>query len=199
MNGDGAQSGAAGGADAGWRVAPTRTTERLRLEPFTPGDAPFIVRLLNDPGFLRFVGDRNVRDEAQARAYLAAGPIDSFARRGFGGYRVVRAADGAPLGMCGLFQRDVLDAPDLGYALLAEHQGRGYAREACRAVIADAGRRLGLARLFALITPGNPRSIRLAEGLGFRFARTVRISRDDVELNCYALTLPAPRSRPRAT
>lgn len=187
MNGDATPVGADGAADRAPRAVVPLTTARLRLAPFTLTDAPFIVRLLNDPGFLRFVGDRNVRDEEQARAYLAAGPIDSFARRGFGGYHVVRAADGASLGMCGLFQRDVLDAPDLGYALLAEHQGCGYAREACAAVIADARGRLGVARLFAVITPDNARSIRLAEGLGFRFERKVRISRDDVELCCYVL------------
>ncbi|MBM4015692.1 MAG: hypothetical protein FJ293_12115 [Planctomycetes bacterium] len=57
-------------------AAPTLTTARLVLAPMTLAAALFIVRLLNDPGFLRFIGDRKVRDEQQARAYLEKGPID---------------------------------------------------------------------------------------------------------------------------
>jgi len=91
--------------------------------------------------------------------------------------------------MCGLFQRDVLDAPDLGYALLTEHAGHGYAREACAAVLEDARTRLSLRRLFAIITPDNERSIRLAVGLGFRRLRSMRLPGDEAEVDCYEVSL----------
>jgi ribosomal-protein-alanine N-acetyltransferase len=168
---------------------PSLLTARLRLDPFTLDHAPFILRLLNDPGFLHWVGDRNVRTPDQARAYLEAGPIGSFAKHGFGGLLITRHSDGEPLGMCGLFKRDALDHPDLGYALLAEHAGRGYAREAAAAVVADARDRLRLRKLLAITTPDHARSIAVLAHLGFAFERTVRIPNDPVELNCYALAL----------
>jgi len=172
---------------------PTLATARLRLIPFALDHSRFVVRLLNDPGFLRHVGDRKVRTEEQARAYLEAGPIGSFAKHGFGGLLVTRAADGEPLGMCGLFQRDVLEHADLGYALLERHAGRGYAREAAAAVVADARDRLRLRKLLAITTPDHARSIRVLDALGFAFERKVRLPNDEAELNCYALEL-APRA-----
>jgi RimJ/RimL family protein N-acetyltransferase len=172
---------------------PTLTTARLRLIPFALDHSRFIVRLLNDAGFLRHVGDRKVRTEEQARAYLEAGPIGSFAKHGFGGLLVTRRADGEPLGMCGLFQRDVLEHPDLGYALLGGHAGLGYAREAAAAVVADARDRLRLPKLLAITTPDHARSIRILDALGFAFERKVRLPNDEAELNCYAHDL-SPRA-----
>jgi len=171
---------------------PILTTPRLRLVPFALDHSRFIVRLLNDAGFLRHVGDRKVRTEEQARAYLEAGPIGSFAKHGFGGLLVTRRADGEPLGMCGLFQRDVLDHPDLGYALVGGHTGLGYALEAATAVVADARDRLRLRKLLAITTPDHERSIRVLDALGFAFERKVRLPNDEAELNCYALALVPP-------
>src|SRR5512141_1856884 len=59
-------------------------TARLRIRRMTEADAPFIVELLNDPAFLRFIGDKNVRTLADARRYIIEGPIASYARFGFG-------------------------------------------------------------------------------------------------------------------
>lgn len=160
-------------------------TARLALREFTEADAPFLVRLLNDPGFLRFVGDRGVRTEADARAYVASGPAASYAAHGFGLWRVDRLGDGAPLGMCGLLQRDFLDAPDLGYALLAEHAGQGYAREAAAATLAHARTALGLHTVYAFTDADNARSVALLLRLGFRFDRTLALPEAGTEAALY--------------
>lgn len=160
-------------------------TERLALREFTEADAPFLVRLLNDPGFLRFVGDRGVRTETDARAYVASGPAASYAAHGFGLWRVDRLGDGAPLGMCGLLQRDFLDAPDLGYAFLAEHTGRGYAREAAASTLAHGRESLGIGTVFAFTDGDNDRSVRLLTDLGFRFDRTLALSEAGTEAALY--------------
>jgi RimJ/RimL family protein N-acetyltransferase len=145
---------------------PIAETERLRLRPFRESDAPLILELLNDPGWLRFIGDRNVRSLEDARGYLRK-LDEAYARHGFGLYRVERASDGEPLGMCGLVKRDTLDDPDLGFAFLARHRGSGYAEEAARATLRHAARDLGLGRLAAVATPDNERSARLLAKLGF--------------------------------
>ena len=45
-------------------------TARLRLRRLELDDAPFILELLNDPGWIRFIGDRKLRTLEQARDYL---------------------------------------------------------------------------------------------------------------------------------
>jgi len=144
-------------------------TDRLRLREFTAEDAPFILELVNEPDWLRFIGDRGIRDLDAARRYIADGPRAMQARLGFSLWCVEARADGMPLGMCGLIKRDNLEHVDLGFAFLARHRGRGYAREAAAAVLAHA-RGLGLGCLAAITDPMNVRSIRLLEALGFRAA-----------------------------
>ena len=157
----------------------TRTTERLTLRPFTTDDAAFVLLLVNEPGFVRFIGDRGVKDLDSARSYLRDGPLASYRQHGFGLLLVEH--DNKPIGMCGLLQRETLDAPDLGFAFLAAVAGHGFAREAARAVLTDADAQ-GIARLLAITAIDNDRSIRLLECVGFACAGTTSPDRDDSEL-----------------
>ncbi|MBS7457061.1 GNAT family N-acetyltransferase [Coralloluteibacterium stylophorae] len=145
-------------------------TPRTRIAPLRPTDADFVVALLNAPSFLRFIGDRGVRDRADALRWIAQGPMASHARHGFGLDRVALRDDGTPIGICGLLRRDGLDAPDLGFAFLEPWQGRGFGRECAAAVLRDAHRRLGLDRVLAVVAPGNVASLALLARLGFAAA-----------------------------
>lgn len=149
-------------------TAPTLLTARLELRPLDHDDADFILRLLNEPDFLRYIGDKGVRTHADARRYIDGGPAASYAAHGFGLYRVGLRASGAAIGICGLLQRDGLPAPDLGFAFLAEQRGQGYAREAAQAVLADARQRLQLERILAIASVDNAVSAALLTRLGFR-------------------------------
>jgi ribosomal-protein-alanine N-acetyltransferase len=172
-------------------VPATLTTARLRIRALTPADAPFIVRLLNEPDFIRCIGDRGVRTDEDAREYLIAGPIASYARHGFGLCAVELAPHGTPIGICGLLRRDDLPAPDIGFAFLEAYRGQGFAREAADAVRADARSRLGLERLLAIVNAGNARSIRLLESLGFTFERMFRLAGEGAEVQLFALVTSA--------
>ena len=152
------------------------TTPRLTLRVFNPGDADFIVRLLNDPGWLENIGDRNVRTPDDARAYLERGPIAAQRQHGYALWAVEETArPGTPVGMCGLVRREVLDAPDLGYAFLPEGRGRGLASEAARAVLAHARKALGIARVLAIVKPGNAASARVLVAAGMQFVEQRRL------------------------
>src|SRR5258708_13254271 len=96
-------------------------TERLRLRELTEADAAFVMELVNEPAWLRFIGDRNVHSLDDARGYIAKGPIASYGRHGFGLWAGELAAAGAPLGICGLVNRAALDHLDLGSAFLSPH------------------------------------------------------------------------------
>ncbi|HVI54023.1 MAG TPA: GNAT family N-acetyltransferase [Luteibacter sp.] len=143
-------------------------TDRLVIDEFGLGDAPFILELLNEPDFIKYIADKGVRDVAGAELYLSDGPLKSYAKHGFGLYKVTLKSDGAPIGMCGLIRRDTLAFPDLGYAYLASHHRRGYASEAGAAVLGHARGRRQVERVVAITSLDNDGSIRVLENLGFR-------------------------------
>ena len=162
---------------------------RLLIRHFTLADAPFIVVLLNDPAFIANIGDRGVRTLAEAEAYLQRGPIASYAQHGFGLNLVVLKSSGESIGMCGLIRRETLPDVDIGYAFLPAYTGRGYAREAARLIMQTARQRHGLDRLLAIVKPGNERSIRLLQKLGFNFARPIRLQPDAEPISLFEASL----------
>lgn len=139
---------------------------RLRLRPMVEDDASFLVALLNEPAFLRHIGDKGVRTVDDALIYMA-GPQESYARKGFGLAVVELRENESPMGICGLLKRDWLAYPDLGFAFLPEYSGRGFALEAAETVLHDARERLGLEAVLAIVSPGNVASLRLLGKLGF--------------------------------
>jgi RimJ/RimL family protein N-acetyltransferase len=161
-------------------------TERLRLRRLTVGDADFVLRLLNEPSFLQNIGDRGVRTNEAARLYILNGPVASYEQHGFGLYLIELRTTAAPIGICGLLKRDVLEDVDIGYALVPEFWAQGYAGEAAAAVLTYARETLGLRRVAAVVSPDNQSSIRLLERLGFRYERMIRLTADDVEIKLFA-------------
>ena len=150
------------------RSAPVAETARLVLRHLDADDAEFIVLLLNDPDWLRFIGDKNVHSADAARSYIANGPMAMYAREGFGLYLTERKDGAIPIGMCGLIKRDALPDVDIGFALLPAYRGQGYALEAATAVMALGRKTLGLRRIVGITSPDNDRSIALLEKLGMK-------------------------------
>jgi ribosomal-protein-alanine N-acetyltransferase len=163
-------------------------TERLRLRQFTSEDAPFIFELVNEPSFIKNIGDRGVRSLEDAKRYIEMGPVSSYARNGFGLYLIQLKESGESIGMCGLIKRPTLEDVDIGYAFLPRFWSKGYAVESALEVKEQA-RQLGLNRLVAIINPDNESSIRVAEKLGMKFERMVRLSADDIEVKLFAVEL----------
>jgi RimJ/RimL family protein N-acetyltransferase len=159
-----------------------RATARLVRRPVDDTDAAFVLELLTDPDFVRFIGDRGVRDEASAHGYIER-LREGYATHGFG-LCVVTRPDGARLGLCGLVRREGLEAPDVGFAFLPAHRGKGYAREATLDTLAEAGA-LGLPSLLAICTPDNHASRKLLEGVGFRFQGLTRLNAGEDDLCLY--------------
>lgn len=164
-------------------------TQRLHLRELSPQqDAANMLALLNDPGFIAGIGDRNVRNEAEAREYLAHWHGAQYASVGFGHYALELRQGGEFIGTAGLIQRADLALPDIGYALLSAHHGRGYAEEAARAVMAHARETLGLRGLCGIVSPGNTASVRLLEKLGLRREGEYVIAPEREPLAYYAIS-----------
>ena len=164
-------------------------TDRLVLRRLTEEDAPFILRLLNEPSFLEHVGDRGVRNLADARQYILSGPVASYERHGFGLFLVEVKEGGAPIGICGLLKRDVLDEVDLGFAFVPESWSKGYAFESATATLAYAHDVQHLKRVVAITSQDNVASIGLLVKLGFYFDRMVLMPGDKTKVKLFARQL----------
>jgi RimJ/RimL family protein N-acetyltransferase len=163
-------------------------TERLILRRLTIDDAEFILELLNDASFLRFIGDKGVRNIDDAVCYLQTGPIASYERFGFGLYLVELKTSGEPIGMCGLLKRDTLPDVDVGFAFLPTFWSQGYAFESAAAVMAFGREALGLRRIVAITSPDNQASISLLEKIGLRFERMIKLGEDQSEVRLFGTT-----------
>lgn len=159
-------------------------TENLNLRRLTANDAPFILTLLNDPAWLRFIGARGVRSIPEAEKYILNGPVAMYERLGFGLYMCECKADGVPMGLCGLIKRDGLADIDIGFAFLPRFRGRGFGYEAAIATIAYGKNKLHLKRIVGITSPDNPSSIKLLEKLGLKYECMVRLPKaaDDTML-----------------
>jgi RimJ/RimL family protein N-acetyltransferase len=164
-------------------------TDRLRLRWLQAADAPFVLELLNDPGWIRWIGDRKMHTEAAARNYIEDRLAAGYRKHGFGLNLVELRATSEPLGLTGLIKRDTLDDVDLGFAFLERHRGHGYAREASAACLEQARGSLGLPRVVAIVLPGNEPSLALLRALGFAFERRVHLGGDAEELELHAVSL----------
>jgi len=157
-------------------------TDRLIISHLSIEDAAFIMKLVNTPGWLQYIGDRNVKSVDDGRRYLENGPLKSYAQWGFGLFRIALKNTNTAIGICGLIKRDGLNDIDLGFALLPAYGGKGYAYEAAEAVLRYAQNQLHLHRLVAITLVDNAASLKLLQKLGFRFERMVRLENEDLAL-----------------
>lgn len=165
-------------------------TDRLRLERLTENDAALMLAIWNDPAFIRYVGDRGIRNEEESLTAMREGALKLWSELGIGPYRVSLADGEDAIGICGLFKRENIDVPDIGYGFLPDHCGNGYAFEAACAVRDHARDVMGLHRICAIVSPDNARSIHLLEKLGMTESGTVRMPGEDEDILMFRIEFP---------
>ncbi|AKQ47458.1 hypothetical protein TH63_03005 [Rufibacter radiotolerans] len=161
-------------------------TDRLTLREFSLEDAPFIIELVNSPGWLQYIGDKNIQTQDQARFYLTNGPLKSYEQHGYGPSLVARKEDQKPIGLCGIINRENLDTPDIGFALLPDFMGKGYGYEIASATLAYAQNQLKLTKISAITMPYNKNSIQLLEKIGLVFRKTFSFPGNKEKLLLYS-------------
>ena len=162
-------------------------TSRLQLRWLSDNDATFIYRLVNDPQWLRYIGDKQVHDLDGARDYIESGPRAMYRQHGFGLNLVSLKDDGTAIGICGLLQRDSLADTDLGFAFLPEYRGLGYAREAAESVLQHGFSTLEQTRIVAIVDSGNTSSIKLLEKLGFHLDGKIQTEPNEMPVDLYSI------------
>ncbi|MBU1377856.1 MAG: GNAT family N-acetyltransferase [Alphaproteobacteria bacterium] len=156
-------------------------TERLVLREVEEADAPFVLELLNSPGFLENIGDRGVRTEDEARGYIVERVIGSYRQHGFGMWLTIQKLDQTAVGLAGLVKREGLETPDVGYAFAPRVWGQGYAQEAAAGVLAHAQGKMGLQKLAAITTLENFASMAVLRKIGFVYQGTIQLPGIDRE------------------
>lgn len=158
------------------------STERLILREFSLNDAPFVYELLNSAGWLQYIGDRTIRSIEDAQLYIEKHYLPSYVTNGYGAYIVSLKSTGELIGCCGLYKRDTLDHPDIGFALLKKFWHMGYAYEAASTIVKFATEELGFQTILGITMPDNKSSIKLLEKLGLQKIDTIRMGEEDEEL-----------------
>lgn len=170
------------------------TTQRLRLRWATAADAAFMMELVNDPDWLRFIGDRDIHDLDAARTFIAERFMARYENEGYGLNIVELKETGEPIGIAGFLKRDGLDGPDVGFALMPAFRGQGYAYEASSASLRVAREEFGIEHMLGITNPENHASRGLLERLGLSYQGLVTLPGDDEELALFGGALPPPNN-----
>ncbi|MCG9595804.1 GNAT family N-acetyltransferase [Vibrio sp. Isolate25] len=163
-------------------------THRLILRLPTEDDAAFIQSLYNTDGFLRFVGDKQIRNRSDATEYIRNNILAMRREKSVCLLIVENKSDSEPLGVCGLIKRDDLEAYDIGYGFMPDSHGQGYGLEAGQAIVKYAQQRRDIDELVAITSSDNEGSKALLNRLGFTYVKVQNQISDKVDLLLYQLS-----------
>jgi [ribosomal protein S5]-alanine N-acetyltransferase len=156
-------------------------TTSLHLQSLAATHAPFILELLNSPGWLTYIGNRNIHNLADAANYIEK--IKAMEQVHY--WVVQQHPQQAAMGVVTLIKRPYLPHPDIGFAFLPAYQGRGYAGQAVQLVLQYLLSKGIHSTLLATTLPTNTASIKLLLKLGFQFQSS--IVQDGIELQVYVI------------
>lgn len=148
-------------------------TGRLKLRQWKEGDFDAFADYYSDEGNARYVGGK--KDADQAWRHLAL-QIGHWQLKGFGYWAVDEKDTNDFVGCVGLWKSPGWPELELGYWLTKEHQGKGYAVEACLRCLEYARETLKATSLVSYIDPNNAPSIRLAKRLGATYESTIELA-----------------------
>jgi len=166
----------------------TFESERLILKPTSEDDAQFILDLLNTPKWLKYIGDRDVKTLADAKAYIEKRITAQFNKLGYGNYTVTRKSDEKKIGSCGLYDREGLEGIDIGFAFLPQYERMGYAYESALKIKEIAINEFNINEIVAITLKENISSQKLLIKIGLAFEKMISIPNDDEELMLFRFT-----------
>lgn len=158
------------------------TTERLSLTKLGLDDYEFINQLVNTFEWKKFIGERNIKTEADAKNY-----VQKIMDNPNVVYWVVKSkTENVKIGIITLIKRDYLEHYDIGFAFLSEYTKNGYAYEATIAIINDAIENKNHNQILATTIKENINSIKLLDKLGLTFKNEIKAGNDLLQI--YAIT-----------
>lgn len=165
----------------------TFKTERLILRPTSEKDAELIYQLMNTPKFIKYVGDREINSIQDAEKYIQIKMLPQLNTLGYSSYSIITNVGGLKIGTCGLYNRDGVDGIDIGFGLLPQHEGLGYAYESAYRLLRAAFKEFEITEIKAITRKENISSQRLLEKLGLVIIGTTKLPNDKEELLLYKI------------
>ncbi|WP_299484835.1 GNAT family N-acetyltransferase [uncultured Allomuricauda sp.] len=154
-------------------------TERLLVVEAELEDSKFFFELLNSPNWLEFIGDRGIKTEKHAEAYIQSSLISSYENNGYGLFKMVLRQSLEPIGICGFVKRDYLEHPDIGFAILPQFEGKGFVFEACNSLLIYGKEILSLHPILAITTEKNVRSQALLSKIGLNSSGIIKPNKEE--------------------
>ncbi len=149
-------------------------TGRCALRETTVEDVDSFYRIYAEPSITEYM-ENLFADRDEEIAYTKDYIEKVYAFYGYGMWTVLEKESGRVIGRAGISWREGYDLPELGFVFGVPWQGQGYAYEVCSAILAYAGETLLMERVQALVQPGNEKSLRLCEKLGFTLSGETRL------------------------
>jgi len=162
------------------------STDRLLINRITLDDAGFILKLINDKDWIKNIGDKGIRTIEETEEYIRTRFLKAYDEVGFGFYSLILKSDQQIIGIAGLVDREGIDHIDIGYGMLPEFRGKGYAFEATKAIYDYGHQELKLEKIVAIVNPDNPSSIKLLTKLGMEFEKMIRLPDEEIDIMLFS-------------
>ncbi|MGB5819450.1 MAG: GNAT family N-acetyltransferase [Saonia sp.] len=156
-------------------------TKRLLIEQANLADSLFFLKLMNSTNWIEFIGDRGITSEEKASEYIRKSLLDSYTRHGYGLFKISFKETALPIGICGFIKRDYLNHADIGFAILPEYEGKGYAYEAMQATMTYGRNILKLHPILGITTHKNSKSQHLLSKIGLRLIKPIKSPENEKE------------------
>ncbi|WP_353779630.1 GNAT family N-acetyltransferase [Winogradskyella sp. 3972H.M.0a.05] len=142
-------------------------TERLVIKDISSSEAAFYLKLFNDPDWIRNISDKGLKTVEEVEEYIENKVLKEFQVNGNGFFTIRTKDHMKPIGVSTLLFRDNTSFYDVGYGLMPDARGKGYAKEATLAMMAYAENTFGIPKIYAITKLDNEPSIGLLQSLGF--------------------------------
>jgi RimJ/RimL family protein N-acetyltransferase len=159
------------------------TTDRLLIRPINLGDKEFIFTLVNSDGWLKFIGDRKIRNSNDAEKYIQK--ILENTNYFYSVFEIYETKQ--PIGILTFLNRENQEFPDIGFALLPEFEKKGYTFEASKKYLDELKKQKLCNKIIGITVPTNDNSIKLLKRLGLEFQSNY--IQDGKTLSLYSMTI----------
>lgn len=162
------------------------SSDRLHLRKITVKDAPFLFQLMNDPAWISNIGDRGIQTIEEAEKYIKTTFLKTYEESSICFYALTLKSTKQFIGIAGLIDRDGLDFIDIGYGLLPDFRGYGYAYEASKVMYDHGLNDLHLEKIVGIVNPDNQASIIILKKLGLKFEKMIQLPDENKKIMLFS-------------
>ena len=144
-------------------------SERLIIRAIQLNDASFYFELFNDPDWIRFISDKNLKSVEETTVFIKNLLTDDYKKSRLGYFTVLLKETNEAIGVSTALQRETLDFIDVGYGFLPKGRGKGFATEATKLILEYVQQTFKQKKVIAFTKSENEKSQVLLKNLDFKY------------------------------